>query len=320
MVQPAGQHKKRRSGVTEVLLVLLTVLVMLAVFAVLLALVYPEAAREIVTDLSQSLQQSGGNNDRPTIIGQVAGRAGQGYEGRIAPAARSIGNRLKSIFTREVKSERKKKKPAEGPPIDPNECIGCHEHEDLFDLKAINNIYIDHRIHDAAAVKCPVCHLSTDHPKPKTVDQKVCRSCHQKEKAPTDCRACHTPGSILDDAVVSTEKTEHFLSGSRVRTKSLVPHRFGEPDPAWLKGEGDIPCANCHTVPDFCNVCHLAFHKTVPDWMFVHGPRILQLKYAAQACWTCHNPTWCAGNCHVNVGVKRSGRYLDLPSTGLPLD
>lgn len=306
---------KRGRGFSEVILVLLTVLVLLAVFAVLLALIYPNATKNIIADVSQTYESNRGG---PVgFMGRVARQAGEGFNARVAPAVKWVGKRLADLLGR--------KKPGGtivqdhvGPPITSKDCIGCHEHEKLFEQKAGGNIYIDHRLHDAADVGCRRCHLNTKHPKPRVVKEEVCLDCHKKDQASTACSSCHPPGSILSSGVIPQEKTDEFLHGSQVSAGSLVPHNFGSPEPQWLKGEGDVPCRNCHDVPEFCNTCHLVFHDKIANWRLVHGARLLRQEYVMNVCWTCHNATWCAGNCHVNTGVQRSGPYLDLPE--VPLD
>jgi len=306
---------KQGKGFTEVILVLLTVLVLLAVFTVLLALIYPSATKNIISDISQSYES---NHGGPIgFMGDVVKRAGDGFNARVAPAINWVGKRLADIFGRKKFGGTIVENHV-GPPIKTKDCTGCHEHEKLFERKAYANIYIDHRLHDAADISCRRCHLNTKHPKPRVVKQEVCIDCHKKTRASTDCSSCHPPGSILDSAVIPQVKTDEFLHGSQVSAKSLVPHNFGTPDPQWLKGQGDPPCLNCHDVPEFCNKCHLVFHNKISNWRLVHGPRLLKQEYVMNVCWTCHNATWCAGNCHINAGIQRSGPYLELPK--VPLD
>lgn len=302
---------KKRRNFTEVLLILLTVLVFLAVFTVILALIYPSATKNIIADISQGSESNQGGPIG--VMGQVVKRAAEGFNARIAPAVNWIGKRIADLLSR--------KKPGgtivenEEPPIKVADCTGCHKK--LFDQRANSNIYVDHRLHEAADIDCRKCHLNTKHPKPRVVKQAACIDCHEQSQASTACADCHPPGSILDSAVIPQEKTDEFLHNASVSTKSLVPHNFGRPDPAWLKGEGDAPCSNCHEVPEFCNKCHLVFHDEIPDWPLVHGGRLLRQEYVMNVCWTCHSATWCAGNCHLSPGVVRKGAYLELPAVPL---
>ena len=302
----------KKRGFTEIILVLLTVLVFLAVFTVLLALIYPTAAKNIIADVSQSYESDHGG---PVgVMGKIAKRGADGFNARVVPAFRWIGKRLADIFGRKkvvVVGNR------QGPDFKAKDCVKGECHQALFDQKAFAHIYIDHRLHEASDVKCRKCHLDTKHPKPHTIKQDGCLDCHRRQAASTGCLSCHPPGSILNDAVIPAQETKDFLHGSVVSSKSLLPAHFGAPDPGWLKGEGDPPCRNCHQVPEFCNRCHLVFHNKIPNWRLVHGPRLLKQEYVMNVCWTCHNATWCAGNCHINQGVKRSGPYLDLPQVPL---
>lgn len=303
---------KQGRGFTEVVLVLLTVLVLLAVFAVLLALIYPNATKNIIADISQSYETNRGG---PVgFMGDLAKRAAEGFNARFVPAVKWVGSRLANLF------ERKKPgdvavQPRLGPPIRVEDCTGCHKK--LFDQRANSNIYVDHRLHEAQDIDCRKCHLNTKHPNPRVVKEEVCVGCHKTARASTACAGCHPPGSILSAKVIPQAQTDEFLHGSQVSAKTLVPHNFGTPDPQWLKGQGDPPCRNCHEVPGFCNTCHLVFHNKISNWRQVHGPRLLKQEYVMNVCWTCHSATWCAGNCHINSGIQRSGPYLELPQVPL---
>ncbi len=309
--------RKKRHGMTEVLLISLTVLVLLAVFVVILAVVYPNASRSIISDTSDAFEENAGFR-----FGRSIGRrGGEGWDARIMPVVRDVSERLAGLFSgRRTTTTVKKSKKKTGPAFTSGDCTGCHEHENLFDETAFSSIYMDHRRHEAAEVGCPECHLTVKHPGPKLIQETACRRCHKREKVSDSCPTCHSPGSILDDAVVSKEKIDEFRAGGTAHLVSLVPPRFGNPDPKWLKGEGDPPCQSCHQVPAFCNTCHLAFHNKVSDWVWVHGPRILKMTYNMGACWACHNPNWCAGNCHIQEGATRSRAYLDVPNLTLTDD
>ncbi len=313
---------RKRKDFTEILLVVLTVLVLLAVFAVVLAILNPDAAQDILSD-SSSTFESGEGGPIPAFT-TLRVRAGEGYTVRIAPRVRWIADTLSSLFSGEEEgSEPGKKKPKLGPVFAADTCqTGCHVHEDLFDQRAFGNVYVDHRLHDAADVSCRECHFDIEHndKTPKPVTQATCINCHKKVKATTECDSCHPPGSLLDKEIVTSEKTEEFLAGSTARVKSLVPANFGTPRVEWLEGKGDVPCRQCHDVPRFCNQCHLVFHNRIADWPMTHGAKVLRMEYTINGCWQCHDSTWCAGNCHKNRGLQRSRSYLPVPRRPLRTD
>lgn len=313
----------KRRDFTEILLVVLTVLVLLAVFAVVLAVIYPKAAREIMSDVSPAVE-SGEGGPVPAFT-TLRRRAGEGYTVRIAPRVGWVADTLSSIFSgeEEEQNEEQKKKKKLGPVFAANTCqTGCHEHESLFDQRAFGNVYIDHRLHDAADVSCRECHFDINHKDktPKPVKQSTCINCHKKVKATTECDSCHPPGSLLDKEIVTSEKTQEFLAGSSAGSNSLVPASFGTPRKEWLEGKGEVPCRQCHDVPRFCNQCHLVFHNRVEDWVMQHGAKVLRMEYTVNGCWQCHDGNWCAGNCHKNQGVQRSRSYLPVPKLSLTID
>lgn len=322
---------RKKRDFTEILLVVLTIVVLLAVFAVVLALVYPQAASEIVIDSSRSFDA--GSQGPGAFFKHISKRASEGYSVRVAPTFKYIADVFASLFSGREDKKEKKHKPARGPAFTDRKCLrGCHEHEKLFERRAFSGLYVDHTLHDAADVRCPECHLEIEHePKPKRVTMTACIKCHKKVGATQACGGCHTPGSILDDSPQAAAgggrssggefddaKIQEFLQGATSRSRSLVPPDFGAPKHEWLQNEGDIPCRSCHPVPLFCNSCHLVFHNKIPDWLQVHGPRIFRQEYVIPACWSCHDANWCSGNCHINLGPTRSKPYQRVPL--VPLD
>lgn len=302
----------------EIALIILIILITALVLAVFVALVYPEETAVFMTQI----REAGGNGESPfwAAFKSIGTRMRRGFEYRIAP-----------LFTGAVKSfsNSRKSRVTEAPQITARDCLPCHR--GLFDHKALNNLYVDHQVHEAAEVGCNQCHIATASGRTKgngkkpaahslagTIKEKQCLNCHQRRELSNDCPTCHPPGSILAKGIVSDDKLSDFLAGRETAKKSLVPGGFSRPDRAWLQGGGDSPCAKCHNVPETCNRCHFIFHDKLPDWRATHGPRLLKREYAQTVCWQCHNANWCADTCHANLkdpgGPRRSHFNEDVPN------
>ncbi len=302
--------KSRRFGFMEVFLVLLIAIVVLAIFALVLALMYPDATSTITRDVREAA--SSGKSPTLAFAKSVLERAEENIDLRIKPFADAVIRRFASIGTmfRDTSVSQPKIKDFKA-----DDCLECHEN--LFEQRGFANIFVNHRVHAALEIKCSECHEDTKHPKPKSIAKKTCVNCHEQTGVAADCGICHAPGSILSDEIIPKEKTREFLAGSAAAVNSIMPTSFGSPDPKWLTGERDAPCRKCHEVPNFCNRCHLVFHNRISNWKQVHGPRLLRQEYIMNACWTCHNATWCAGTCHANL-LKRRESFRPLPH--IPLE
>ena len=296
-------------GLLELLILILALLVILAIFVVAIAIVFPSSTQQIISQIRDDPELQ--DSTPVKVISGVTKRGGEGFNSRIRPAAEYIGD----LFKREKGAEDRKIAEAEPAPpkIDFKGCISDECHLGLFERKAFNNIYVDHRIHQVESVECYDCHKDNEHPKPKRVDQETCIVCHEEREAATNCGTCHTPGSILSNEVIYHTTIEEFLTG-RI-SSSIVPKGFEHP-----VGEIRNICKNCHDVPQFCDRCHNMFHKAIPTWLSTHGKRVISGELSMPLCWNCHNANWCATTCHSNAPSKqrRTVPPLKLPKVTLP--
>jgi len=296
-------------GLLELLILILSLLVMLAIFVVVISIVFPSSTQQIISQITEDPEIQ---DSMPVkVISGVTTRGKDGYNSRVRPAAEYIAGLFRS---EKGDKDRKIAKAEPAPPkIDFNGCVTDECHIGLFDRKAFNNIYVDHRIHQVESVECFDCHKDDEHPKPKRVEQEICIACHEDRDAVTSCGGCHTPGSILSDEVIYHTTIEEFLAG-RI-SGSIVPDGFEHP-----VGEVRNICKNCHDVPRFCDKCHDMFHKAIPTWILTHGKRIITQEISMQLCWNCHNANWCATTCHSNAPSKqrRTDTPLKLPKVTLP--
>ncbi|GAB4276332.1 MAG: hypothetical protein Kow0056_06650 [Coriobacteriia bacterium] len=98
---------------------------------------------------------------------------------------------------------------------------------------------------------------------------------------------------------------EEFCSGCH---GLQMPHPAGFAEGHGDKGrESPEICANCHAKSadtaagtEFCNACHHSAGDPSKPWIPQHFNVVRQ--QGAQACFECHNPTFCA-NCHVR-GIR----------------
>lgn len=305
----------RRFDFLEIVLAILTLMVVLAIMVTILALAYPDVTSSIIADIRQSASQ--GQSPVFVAISEIAKRASDGFNYRVKPLVRNA--------VRWAGKFRLPRMPVDKtvPSFAAKDCAGCHEK--LFTQRAWRNIYVDHRLHEAEEIVCNRCHTDIKHPRPKSVSQAVCIDCHKDVKASTDCKTCHPPGSILAGGVIPAKETKEFLAGRTASLKAVIRPEFAAPNRDWLKTDAeiddehqsDVPCANCHDVPDFCNACHLVFHDKEPNWKNVHGARIFRKEYLPNGCWICHNPSWCANTCHAGVGRQRRRSFLPAPKVPL---
>ena len=165
-----------------------------------------------------------------------------------------------------------------------------------------------------------------------------CFRCHGLEKgskAPGECSKCHPKGFRL--------KPENHLepgfyekggdSKGHAALKKSQPdyckmchiesefctgcHKLPMPHPAdFQKTHGELGkkepavCANCHakrgastaSATEFCNACHHKQGDPTKPWIPQHF--IVVRQTGAQACFECHNPTFCA-ECHVSYARKQ---------------
>lgn len=296
-------EKVKRFGFLDIVLIILIILILLSAFIFIVALVFPQATQRILTDLRTRFQIILGPEFQPrapAVIQTLQERASEGYQYRIKPSFLKAKNFLfqpyfKLIRTLKTERERRAKELLFG------KCVNCHK--ELFKRTALKSIYIDHKLHQTKNVACEKCHSKIRHPNPPGPREQVCLDCHIKIKAPTGCSDCHAPGSIFHSAIIAEEKTARFM-GERIQ-KSLLPVGFEK----WQAAV----CKNCHNINQFCDRCHLAFHKDEPLWAPTHGPRIMKGELDMRTCWQCHNTRWCGDSCHRNLGRRRISPQYPVP-------
>jgi hypothetical protein len=303
---------RKRVELVDVLIILLALLILLTLLAGALAIAFPEAARGVLTSI-RSFTSSVFGGKFAKVVRSLSERAAEGYHQRIAP----LFAKLARLFSggKKPKAKLAKAKPAK--PINFSGCTKCHQ--DLYEQAAFNHIYIDHRAHAAARVGCRRCHINAKHPKPATIKESSCKSCHRARKASLDCKACHAPGSLFNNKVIAKSKTEEFLASKTASTKILVPYGFEHP-----VGKRNWPCKQCHEFPDFCTGCHAGMKDQYTvggphdsKWIPTHGPRILRNEYTTVGCWNCHNSNLCASACHPHPGRRRYSEGWKLPKVEL---
>jgi len=250
----------------DIILIALIILILLVVFTFAIALAFPQATQRILKDLRARAQAILGPEflaRPPAFLEAVQKRAGEGFKYRIKPFfLRGINffyHPYSTMLSR-LKAERERREKE----LAFKKCLSCHK--DLFKRTALRSIYIDHLVHKRKGVSCEKCHIEIKHPQPPRPKERLCLDCHQKVGAPDKCKDCHAPGSIFHSAIVAPEKTAQFM-GERVLI-SLVP-------PGFERGRSEA-CGKCHEIKNFCDRCHLVFHKDDPNWRPTHGPRIMK--------------------------------------------
>ncbi len=305
--------KKRNKSfnLVDLLTVLVLFIIAFMILVVVLAIVYPQAAKNIAkTVLSPS-----GNFGK--AVAQIADRATDGFNYRVQPMVSDFREAFEDKTGKKKSGEEAvaKKAVAKKPlaKIDTKACIECHP--DLFQKKASNHIYTNHQTHEALQIECGVCHINDKHPRPGIVEEKTCIDCHIDNQASTDCKTCHTPGSILDDRLISQAKTAEFLGATVADKKVLVPEGFEHP-----VDYNNQPCNQCHEVPEFCFGCHISAGgsgvQSPHDNRFIssHGSDILNRRgLTIVGCKDCHNTLLCAAACHINPDRQRMSPKWPLP-------
>lgn len=194
----------------------------------------------------------------------------------------------------------------------PGECAVCHSAS--FDLKPANhkeegfypkghaqlaNMEVDHATgRPAESVRKPVVHGASEEATaeaggsyaPSSGDDHVL---HLADVSSIDyCSTCHIVGTFCVDCHgVEMPHPEGFLTGhgeaGKQQADSCAMCHAGEGRPVEAVGT------------EFCNACH---HKTADPaqpWIPQHMGAVRE--GGAQACFECHNPTYCAA-CHVRSG------------------
>jgi hypothetical protein len=307
----------RKFDFLEIVLALLTAIVILAIITTIMALAYPDVTASIVHDVRQRVDQG----DSPlTAVGSKLGqRFADGFNYRVGPFIKQTAEKVRLTASEVRNGERKAEVKLS---FKAEECLTCHQ--ELFEERAIANLYVDHRIHESLEIGCAECHSDIEHPKPKTVGKKVCVDCHEARGMASACLSCHPPGSIGE--VVSATKTAEFLKGRSLQAGSLIKGTFAVPDRAWLDHSSDTKagqggaCAACHATQEFCNTCHLVFHNRLSGWNQTHGPKILSREYTLTGCWSCHSSYWCAAVCHAVPAGQRQRNFYSPPLVPLTRD
>lgn len=307
---PGKGQKRRIIEPLDILIFITALFVLLALFIGIMVVSFPDASKGVLADVKAAIAPYVGG--KPTAIStEVASRAKDGFEFRIKPMAAWIAGVFAPKQTTASKAEQR------AASVDFSRCLSCHK--DLFERPAFNRIYLDHRLHQAAAVDCATCHLDSKHPRPATVKQSTCIACHKNNHVAVNCKSCHAPGSLLGGDVIPVSDTEQFLAGRTSSTKVLVPQGFEHP-----VAEGSAPCKQCHDYPEFCNRCHsmkvygVVGSPHASNWIPTHGPRIiLKQEFAINGCWNCHSSNFCASACHPNPGRQRLSPHWKLPQLEL---
>lgn len=310
-----ANKKKRRISLLDAVLALLVIVLIFAVVGILFSVLDPEAGERIRTALSSRVSilvdtVTGGAEETGTSVVQ---RAQEGYEGRVKPFFRFLvspySGRVEGVRKERARSAREKIAEA---------CLECHEK--VFERTASDHIYFDHEVHKDEEL-CQDCHGEDlaiveqgdeDHTEaPPSPRQDTCINCHEKvasERAPTDCKGCHPPGSILTKEVYSDERINEFVV-DKIQVRVPFGFEYGR----------STACEAHHDNRSFCPECHAVRQRAgwttthQSNWLTTHRLRIEASEFQPKDCWECHSANWCSTACHQG-GLLR----LPLPPTGRP--
>lgn len=205
-------------------------------------------------------------------------------------------------------------------------CLRCHANI-LREVVKSGNIAVSHAEINGANIPCMNCHSQSAHPgitRPvRQVKMTDCLTCHDGEKARSDCAVCHPlneEGIDLADTGALPKvslKVNYDCYGECHDEKAeclrchgvTMPHQDG-----WVNGpasqhivyagfSGKQLCWRCHYPkderkffqpdPEFCGRCHpLNFHGKDEDVFYAH-----QRFTRAQCTGLCHNAVFCV-LCH----------------------
>jgi predicted CXXCH cytochrome family protein len=178
------------------------------------------------------------------------------------------------------------------------------------------NMLFDHKKHLARNINCQQCHGEVQELELATRDQlprmRGCFGCHQhpdaaaRGDAKSACETCHIRGGATEGGRLKTV----FASGT------MNPPRWmhnAEHAPDFIQRHKFVAandsqfCGNCHK-DDFCVGCHdgrvrpRSVHPN--DYLNMHPT---EARLATQRCTSCHREQSFCLNCHMRVGVTKSG-------------
>jgi hypothetical protein len=220
------------------------------------------------------------------------------------------------------------------------QCTQCHNMA-TRPVTPAAGIIIDHKAHADRGIQCTMCHNRTAHPEDfdltlpgnkkhqDFMKMEACFRCHglgAGAKAPGKCTACHTaefelkPASHREKsfypeghAQLAQQDRKYCSMCHDAKTFCSKCHGLEMPHPkSFLKTHGalgkqnPVVCAKCHAQGTsgtlFCNACHHQGSDASKPWIPQH-PAAVKVQ-GAQACFGCHNPTFCA-QCHVATAGKQ---------------
>lgn len=238
--------------------------------------------------------------------------------------------------------------------VDSSSCLDCHRDVSKGTLQS-GGIRMRHSDVIEAGYRCRECHNSTAHGEitlePSNPSMSTCVSCHDGQRASTDCKSCHAEDDApranrtarLGNVVVEANSSNCYTCHGDDKCQGC--HGVVMPHPAeWdLKADGtagghareafanrDV-CWRCHydegklfEAPESCGSCHgiMGIQHGGQAWVKEHGLQATGKKPGAYAaCFTCHSQTLC-DNCHAPgyrdlyspvVGEDQYHRDVPLP-------
>jgi hypothetical protein len=214
--------------------------------------------------------------------------------------------------------------------VESSKCLSCHEDVRRGTLQA-GGIRMRHSDVIEAGYRCRECHNSTAHGditlEPSSPSMSTCLSCHDGERASTDCKACHAEETSrtakrtgqLANVVVQANSTNCYTCHGDDSCQSCHGTVMPHPPEFGLKADGtagghareafakrDV-CWRCHydegkifEEPESCGSCHGVMgrqHGGKP-WVKEHGLQATGKKPGVfSSCFSCHTQTLC-DNCH----------------------
>ncbi len=198
-------------------------------------------------------------------------------------------------------------------------CINCHESI----ARGVTGTGVRMRHSDVieARMPCVQCHRAVGHEGGRSPASKaspsqlmaVCLTCHDDERAPSDCEVCHA-SHPLDTATqpenpgsTSIQMTCDGCHKATTRQSCIACHGLELPHPpgfrrqhAALSSDNPALCAKCHelaTAEKACS-CHneVNEHGTYSEWFPRHGPMAKQT--GPMGC-NCHARAFCL-MCHTS--------------------
>jgi len=198
-----------------------------------------------------------------------------------------------------------------------SECLDCHNDTELTSTKnkIVKSLFvheIDYNSSVHADIECIDCHVDFDqsnipHKAGNDISQVDCSGCHETDnfsasihgKKNVQCFDCHTKHSIQSASKLE-ESNLQLCTSCHVQSK-IKSYTQSVHFTAYKEGNKNLSCSSCHgsdshsissanfSDKELHKVCSNCHEQTVSNYeKSLHGKALVQSKYLAPNCITCH--------------------------------